>query len=60
MNAIVYVNTPLLKEEHDALEALAKAEGRAKGKQLRALAIQRLQDLGFLPKVSPQSKEETK
>ena len=40
MNAIVYVNTPLEAPEHAALAALARREGRAKGQQLRLLAIQ--------------------
>jgi hypothetical protein len=40
MNAIVYVNTPLEAPEHAALAAMARQEGRAKGQQLRLLAIQ--------------------
>jgi hypothetical protein len=46
MNAIVYVNTPLEAPEHAALAALAKKEGRAKGQQLRLLAIQAMRVKG--------------
>lgn len=46
MNAIVYVNTPLEAPEHAALAALARQEGRAKGQQLRLLAIQAMQTRG--------------
>jgi hypothetical protein len=46
MNAIVYVNTPLEGPEHAALAALARREGRAKGQQLRLLAIQAMRGEG--------------
>lgn len=46
MNAIVYVNTPLEALEHAALAALAKKEGRAKGQQLRLLAVQAMRGEG--------------
>lgn len=39
MNAIIYVNAPLLKDEHDALVRIAAKEGRSKGQQLRLLAV---------------------
>ena len=42
MNTVLYINTPLSKSEHDALAALAKREGRSKGKQLRELALKGL------------------
>jgi hypothetical protein len=35
----IYINAPFAKPEHDAIAALAKAEGRSKGKQLRELAL---------------------
>lgn len=37
MTSIFYVNAPLTKEEHDALAAMAKREGRSKGKQLKLI-----------------------
>lgn len=46
MNAIVYVNTPLEAPEHAALADLARREGRAKGQQLRLLAIQAMRGKG--------------
>jgi hypothetical protein len=52
MNAIVYVNTPLEAPEHAALAALAKKEGRAKGQQLRLLAIQAMRGGGSSNAVS--------
>lgn len=38
MSATFYVNAPLNREEHAALERMANAEGRAKGQQLRLIA----------------------
>lgn len=34
-----YINTPLLKEEYDAVAALAAKNGRAKGQQLRVMVL---------------------
>lgn len=48
MSATFYVNTPLDEREHRTLEALAKREGRAKGQQLRSLAISKLIEMGEL------------
>ncbi len=49
MKSIIYVNTPLTPEEHRALATLARAEGRSKGQQLRALARQILLTAPPLP-----------
>ena len=48
MNAIIYVNAPFTEEEHAALAELAKGNGRAKGQELRALAVSRLNSIGLL------------
>lgn len=40
MNAIIYVNAPLSEDEHKSLVKIATKEGRSKGQQLRALAVQ--------------------
>ena len=45
----IYINAPFSKSEHDALAALAKREGRSKGKQLRELALAALSASGQLP-----------
>jgi len=37
-----YINTPLLKAEHDAVAALAAKNGRAKGQQLRVMVLAEL------------------
>lgn len=58
----IYINTPFAKEEHDAIAALARAEGRSKGQQLRALALAGLAAAGFA-KSTPKPrrrKEDTK
>ena len=34
-----YINAPLLKDEHDAVAALALKNGRAKGQQLRVMVL---------------------
>lgn len=38
----VYINAPFSQDEHDAIEALAKKQGRSKGQQLRSLALSAL------------------
>lgn len=35
----IYINAPFAQEEHDAIESLAKKQGRSKGQQLRTLAL---------------------
>lgn len=35
----VYINAPFTRDEHDAIEALAKKQGRSKGQQIRSLAL---------------------
>ena len=37
--AAIYINAPFTRAEYKAIEALAKKEGRSKGKQLRELAL---------------------
>lgn len=37
--SIIYINTPFSRDEHDAIKALAEAQGRSKGQQLRVLAL---------------------
>lgn len=46
--ATFYVNAPLSEAEHEALATLAKGHGRAKGQELRALAVAKLYSLGLL------------
>lgn len=45
MNASIYVNVPLAEDEHAMLVKIAAREGRAKGQQLRTLAVQAMNAL---------------
>jgi len=45
-----YVNAPLSREEYQALGMLAKGNGRAKGQELRAIAVAKLSSVGLLKK----------
>lgn len=47
-SATFYVNAPLNEAEHEALVALAEGNRRAKGQELRCLAVAKLQSLGLL------------
>lgn len=49
--AIVYVNVPLEAAEHAAIQEMARREGRAKGQQIRLLALKQLR-LSPLPAIS--------
>lgn len=48
----IYINTPFLQNEHDAIADSAKRNGRSKGQELRFLA---LQALGLAAAQSPRS-----
>jgi hypothetical protein len=44
----IYINTPFERSEHDAIADLARQQGRSKGQQLRALALEAMKKHGLL------------
>lgn len=59
-SATFYVNAPLNEAEHEALASLAKGNGRAKGQELRALAVAKLYALGLLKPAAPLKRKGSK
>lgn len=55
MSTSTHINTPFLPAEREALEKLARREGRSLGQQIRILAIQRLQDMGI--QINPENND---
>jgi hypothetical protein len=54
---IIYVNVPLYADEYEAIQTLARQEGRAKGQQLRILAVQALSGGTVTPEPMDESAE---